>query len=404
MKKQILFILAIVICFSCYSQSSFEEGYYIDITGGRVECLIKNKDWNYSPSKFEFRLTEDGTIKAMSVESVLEFAIKDKAKYISRDVKIDKSNDVNGHIGLEAAPIFEEEKLFLKVLIEGEASLYEFELSHIKRYFYATDNVELEQLVYKAYLNNRREIRKNSQYLNQLLRNLQCDGLSIDDVKNIEYKKEDLLKYFVKYNKCTNEDFKIIENKTKQSTLKFSIKPGIKRSSLEVVLFELVNPTILDLGDGFGFTLGFEMEYILPFNNNKWAVIIEPTYQSFNNEGDFGLSVFGSDYRSLEIPLGLRHYFFLNDKSKIFVNFSAIYDFDFNSEIYFFEETDPRRNALDINSKFNFSLGAGYKHNDKYSIEFRYFTNRDILGGITERAGNYGNISAVFGYKLFQVN
>ena len=82
--------------------------------------------------------------------------------------------------------------------------------------------------------------------------------------------------------------------------------------------------------------MGLEAELILPFNKNKWAVTLEPTYTSYRKEvsGEFS-SIIGvtintkSNFNFLNIPLGLRHYLFLkgNTSSKLFLNASLSYNF-----------------------------------------------------------------------------
>lgn len=35
------------------------------------------------------------------------------------------------------------------------------------------------------------------------------------------------------------------------------------------------------------FRFGLEAEFVMGFNNNKWAFLLEPTYQQFESEGMF---------------------------------------------------------------------------------------------------------------------
>jgi hypothetical protein len=49
----------------------------------------------------------------------------------------------------------------------------------------------------------------------------------------------------------------------------------------------------------------------------------------------------------------------------------------------------------------NFAIGVGYKYNDKFGIEFRYFTNESILKGLDSSVSEFNTISVIFGYTLF---
>lgn len=152
----------------------------------------------------------------------------------------------------------------------------------------------------------------------------------------------------------------------------------------------------------FIYRFGGELEMILPFNNNKWAIIIEPSYQSYSGETiRYNSESFLSDvkieatYNSLEIPFGVRHYFFLNDESKIFVNafYTLIYTKD--SDIKFNDET-----GLEIEKAAGQSIGLGYS-NKKLSAECRYEFTRDILSTYSYWFSDYNQVSLIFGYQLF---
>ncbi len=45
MKKQYLLFLAIIYSFSSYGQILFEQGYYINNSNEKIDCFIKNNDW-----------------------------------------------------------------------------------------------------------------------------------------------------------------------------------------------------------------------------------------------------------------------------------------------------------------------------------------------------------------------
>ena len=101
------------------------------------------------------------------------------------------------------------------------------------------------------------------------------------------------------------------------------------------------------------------------------------------------------------MPLTLRHYFFLNDKSKIFANISAVIDFALNSTIKNSRNDGSLINSLDINSYPSLAFGAGYKYMNKYSVELRLQPKRNMLGDYISWDSNYQTVSLIFGYKLF---
>jgi hypothetical protein len=57
MRKLIFSIISIVISVECYSQISFENGYFVNEANKRIECLIKNIDWKDNPTDFKYKET-----------------------------------------------------------------------------------------------------------------------------------------------------------------------------------------------------------------------------------------------------------------------------------------------------------------------------------------------------------
>lgn len=57
---------------------------------------------------------------------------------------------------------------------------------------------------------------------------------------------------------------------------------------------------------------------------------------------------------------------------------------------------------LHVNSKKSgWGLGAGYKMLDKYSLEIRYQSGRDLFSSHTFWYAGYNQISIIAGYTLF---
>ena len=164
-----------------------------------------------------------------------------------------------------------------------------------------------------------------------------------------------------------------------------------------------------DFSNKLGINFGIEAEYFLPFNKNKWSIKIEPAYLTFNSEKTVpnntvsgGYLTTHVNYKLIQIPVGLKHYFFLNNNFKIYT--SAAYVFNINtkplstkfsridnSELIVLESTTPANNiALD--------LGLKYK---KYSVELRYQPSINLVNGNTFWSSEFNTLSINFGYSLF---
>lgn len=407
MKKKLFFLLTIILSLNSYSQVSFEKGYYIDNNDQKISCLIKNLDWKNNPTKFEFKLSENSETQKADIKSIKEFAITNATKFIRSTVKIDRSSGNVNNLNADKNPVFSEEQLFLKVLVEGKANLYEYTDSDLKRYFYNKTDAPIEQLIYKSYMISDLDVGKNTKFRQQLWMDLNCPNFKLSDVEKVEYKKNDLVQYFTKYSSCLTNESVEYTPKQKKDLFNLTIRSRLYNSSL-AIKNSMYNLRNTDFGKKTRIGFGVEAEYILPFNKNKWSIAIEPSYQSFKSEKTTnvkdvsgGIQNVSIDYSSIEVPLTIRHYFFLNKNAKLFVNASYVIDFALKSSVEFTRNDDSNFNTLKIKSRNNPAIGIGFKQNDRYSIELRYQTSSEILANYVFWSSNYKTVAIIFGYSFF---
>lgn len=407
MKKQLLLLITACLSLTSYSQITFEKGYYIDNANQKIDCQIKNNDWKNSPTEFNYKLTEHTEPQTLNTKSVKEFGIYSKSKYIRYNGNIDISNDNLERISDVKNPIFESGIVFLKVLLEGKANLYLYDIEGMRRYFYSVDNSETKQLIFKLYRDNNYTVKKNDEFKKQLWNDLKCMDLAVEDFENLEYKKSDLMTFFAKYNKCNDAEIVDFDKKQKRDSFNLTFRPGLNSAALT---FQNSNSSskAVDFDNELGLRFGIEAEFILPFNKNKWTLMIEPTYQYYKSEtiviyrpGTIAESkeTYNANYKSIEIPLGIRHYFFLNNKSKFFINGSFVYDFIIGKPNTIEAET-VYGTDLEIKSDPNLAFGIGYNLYNKYNLELRY-QNRKLLNNYVTWDSDYTSFSVIFGYTIF---
>ena len=395
--KQLITILSLLLFLNSFSQTKYESAYIITNNGEKIEGLILNEDWRVNPREINFKSSQDEPAQTMGIGSVEEFGINGEVKYQRATVRIDKSSELLKTLTDERSLDFQEEQLFLKVLIDGKASLYSFEGVDFKKFFYRVGDSDIEQLVFKTYLTTGTRIGENNQYKQQLLNSLQCADISSREIEHLKYTSEELIRVFKKYNKCEGGQFSDFTERHEKSNFDLSLKAGIRNSSLEI-MNSMAGARDTDFESQIGFQLGLEAELVLPFHNNKWSIVVEPTYQTFHSKKETESLESEVNYNSIELPFGIRHSVFLNESSKLFLNGYVIVDLNFNSEFNFKSEA---LSTLEVKSGSNLAFGVGYEYGDRFSVEFRYYTTRDLLNNYGGWNSEYNTAALIFGYKLF---
>lgn len=419
MKILYLFLLLAIVNVTTFSQIVFEKGYYIDSEGQKLDCLIKNEDWSSSPTEFEYKISEFSETQNIGIDKVKEFGIETLGRFIRFTVNLDTSSVDIRSLSKQRNPEYTQKKMFLKVLVEGSADLFLYDMGSSKKYFYrvnTTNEPKVEQLIYKKYEKytidelEKKEIKvfENNYFRQQLFLNLKCEDVKESALKTLSYSKKSLTKLFLKYNLCKNSNYTVIIKEQKRDLINLGFRVGVSRSR-----FSLINdddyygyvdfePGWVKFDAKWNIRLGLEFEVLLPINKNKWGLFIEPTFHTYKSEADGENhlhkpnEVAKIEYNSIEVPFGLRHYFFLNDKSKLFVNGAIVIDYNEGSKITF-----EKSRTINLVLRHNFAIGLGYNYNDDFIFEFRWHTFRKPISPIDYWGSRYSLFSFIVGYSLF---
>ena len=272
--------------------------------------------------------------REIGVDEIRKFEITGKSIFVRALVDIDRSSSRIDQLSSVRSVTLLKEKLFLRQLINGSSSLYSYEDGNIVRFFYKIEDGPIKSLIYKKYLNRSNRVAENNQYKQQLLNDLKGNS---NEVPEVGYKKKDLKDFIKRLNKQKKSSFSDVEFKqSKKQFLHFSLVAGANYRSL---MFEQRNTSfpVVDFENNFGFGFGAELEVVLPFNNNKWAVILEPTLYKYKAETIVPSNGVNDNanasFNTFELVLGLRHYIFLSESLKAFFNVMVDYAFIPSTEI-----------------------------------------------------------------------
>ncbi|MFN4315934.1 MAG: hypothetical protein ACK4E0_16710 [Chitinophagaceae bacterium] len=388
------FIIAAV---PALSQIKFEPGYLINNSGQRTECLIRNADWANNPSSIQYRLTAGADIMTASLENTIEFGIGNDYRYIRRTVQVDQSGGRTSNLSTVVDPQYKEMEVFLRVWVSGPVSLYEYSTGEYTRFFYQRGDGDITPLVFKQYLDGTR-VAQNPRFRLQLLDSLKCGSTTMDDILKVQYRAKDLTRYFNRYNACASgiSPTKYSGNSSKID-FNLSVRPRVSSVSLDMNYPDFTN-TQYKFDNFMMFEFGLEAEFILPLGKNRWALTFEPGFFSMKKRKDeyrLNQDVW-IDYTSIELPFGVRHYIYLTDQNKLFLNAVVNVNTPLNSTMFFTSTQEAK-----IVTRPNAGFGVGAQFLNRFSAELRYNSARKLTSSPRQWDSKMSRVSLIAGFRLF---
>jgi len=407
MKKNLIVLLTLLISICTAAQINFEPGYIINNYGVKINCLIKNVAWKNSPVSLDYKKEDSSETITSKIEDISAFSVAgyNFERFV---VQLDRSTNDYERMSVSKKPEFRKETVYLKKLVGGSATLYKYEDGNLIRFFTRKGTSNPEQLIYKSYRDGA-QVGYNNSYKGQLY-NIMKDKITDNDkYKYADYDEKSLVKLFLDYNGASDEEIKKYNDGQTNSSFNIKITPGINFSSTSNSkkdaqgTFELQSKPV--------FRIGIEAEWVLSFNKNKWSLFIEPNFQSYDDSDSKtygeGLSEISNDwavsYKYIDVPLGIRHYMFLNQKAKLFINVAYLYSFvmgDSGSNFKYGSSFSSYELKATAANSSGFLAGAGFSYKN-LSIEARYNFKREIFPNYGDWSSKYKSFGIILGYKIF---
>ena len=422
MRRFILFLF-LLSSTTIFSQINFQKGYFIDKDNQKVNCLIKNKDWSKIPESFEFKLSENDEVQTTFINNVQEFRILDTDLfYIKYKLKQDIRDENYKLINLKG------DDIFLKVLLKGDGSIFEY-FNGDSYFFYELDDNGIVLIPIPKKKDKPKDKKTPKKYKSDLYASLKCDGLTIETFKKLNYRKYELTRLFSKYNSCKGTDFDNIYGKRTKTIVKLKVLAGLNFhpsfSNKFSYDFEFNLPPSAGGGRGYdsdydtvdfdgqtNFSFGGEVEILLPVNRNKWSVFISPNYQSISDlsgskeigEYDFNYIIDLRSISIIEIPIGVRYYMNLNEKSQVFSHFAIATNFivssDYSQDLEQYNTNFSAELGNNSRKNYNVLFGAGINYK-KFALGVNYYFEKNIRDGKNLNINSKGAVSLFGTYTIF---
>lgn len=291
------------------AQVRFSDGWIIDNNGQKTECQIKNVGNFCSETNIVYRRSETDKEEVAYLNDVTSLFV-DGILYERHDFSYDNSqSDISAGYSLSPQPEFVKTTAFLRVVCDGPARLYRYEMSNVKdNFFISTEaNPEPTYLINKMYLTDGRSgyLRENTTFRQQLFVTLAPTGITEDDVEGLRYEEAYLIDVFDK------------SNGTKTTVHREG------RSNID--LYATYRPA--KEGQGLGFGLSYEFQFSR--RSYKWACFFNLEYKNLSEMqetkkyNDHGEAFYGPErFREnvIQIAAGARYYMYLSPDFNIYLD------------------------------------------------------------------------------------
>lgn len=380
-----LLVYLLFLPFLAFAQGDFEAGYLIDSTGVRRSVLIKNSDWRYNPDHITVQ-TGNTTEEELVTASLREFGIPGKARFVNFTLPAETTSILLGNLPGQP-PRLAERKLLLRVEVIGPATLYGYYRPQVTKYFLRMPNEEIPtQLIYARWRSGAGEVAQSERFITQLNQALNCDQRPVAD-RNTDYTLRSLRNIVLEYSECRGEASEVFTNNAaREKRFRLNIASGIYRTRFEMVMASNQRQLFETEGQ-FVFRPGLELEYFLPFGNNRVSLLFSPSYYRLEGGGEYSEIAAPTratvEYAILDLPIGARYRILQHREVSLFATALLGYGLTLSGEV------EPDRGPpIEQTGTFNLNGGLGLQYRS-IGLEARYQRDGDFLpaGGFQSNTG-----------------
>ncbi|WP_264509230.1 hypothetical protein [Flavobacterium sp. N1719] len=406
------FLFNALLLFFTVSAQNFKQGYFIDKSGNKTECLITTDIINESPDgNLTYRLQDKGTINTIDCYGLSEIAITNVIVYKKYNVKVETSSKRQSELTAYKNLDLVNKDVFLEVMEKGKLTLLGLVDNNNLQFYYLKEGMETPELLdYKEYMGGESKsyILKNEFYKQELLNIMVDAGFSDQDVFKVAYTKNEMVDLFKKYNLVFGGRVEMNTTERKStSPIKFFIKPRIgfsmiSASSLYSDKSAVQNPySKSEFSSKFVPEIGFEAELKV---KNALSFFLVTSYHSVKMNSDQIIYGNFSPIQTIETELkcssvrfilGIRKYFEIHKNYNIYVNGLGVFEMVSKDS---YSKTMPSK--FNLNNEIGLGLGLGLQFFKRTFVEVNYEFKRNLTSDYQFLNTPFSTLSLSFMYSL----
>lgn len=376
MKQLLLILTATLLPGFLMAQIKFTPGYIVNNKDEKKACLLLNAGVQHTGENYFYKVHKDSAQVKVDLKRIKAFGVDGGSRFIRKKVQLDISgNQIKQVKDTLNHADWNEGHVFLQEMIASEvASLYYFRYEGREFFFYKKGDSPITNLIYKKYevgvsSQITTQVLLDNRYKQQLGQNLPCSM----KISRLSYTRPSLMRYFKTY---IDEQSEEIETESREQKSKIKVQLAILANNTSFALEETKTLRNYNAGSEMSFGGGIAIEYLFPFNRNKWGLFAEGNYvvTSFSYASNLNTFKYNLDYNFVELPFGLIHYFNVTEDFRLFVKAGMCATF-ISDDNFSVGNSDFNRGTTSSTSVIA-GFGINYK---RLSAEFKYYTTSDIV-------------------------
>ncbi|WGK65680.1 hypothetical protein [Croceiramulus getboli] len=396
--------LCLLLSCTVFAQNNFVSGFYIDNAGNQKSGMIEYSQWVNTPQNFQFKSAPEANPQTLNTALAQVVDLGSRGRFERHTVQMDQSSTKINDLSRERDPNYQEQTVFLEVLIDSSPKLYQYQSSSEQHFFLQSAQAEaLTPLVYKKYLRGTKVV-ENNYYKQQLKNALSCNTLSDSVFEGVDYQASDLINLMEINAACGGSVVSRRAAVKPTGELDLSAVAGISLSQLTVPYNEDGNQ-LFDRSSTAVF--GFDLEYTIPADNPQWKIFFSPTYLSYSENGnrDVISNTTGqvietrrvdAEVKFVSLPFGVRYEIPLGEKWGIVTQLGYALYLQQDSKLVLEGNEEPQAFKESTNGGI---LGLGVEY-DAFRLLLQYNFNQEMS---KDFEAQFNSLSVRLAYRFLKV-
>jgi hypothetical protein len=399
-----------------FGQQNYQPAKVTTLAGDTLRGYINYRGWDRNPHVVLFKSDLQAAEQQFHPLDIKGFSVSSE-QYAGAKISVENSSRELNNLSTTATPSYRADTVFLRTLVAGPKSLYEYKAANGNNFFYLQQGSSYDLLVYKRYKSpgdGAVVMQVNNTFRDQLALYLaDCPGME-SKLKATNYTTSALQRTFTSYYACTHQ---YLGFQRRSSTKhQFGVLAGVSQTNL--LFSDTRNPEYptFDSYTQVGPTGGIFYNISLPGSLGRLSVNNEVVFTSFKGSGtleksDPASNIYYKIVSSLELgylklntllrftqPIGLGSVFI---NAGISNGYAVLAKSERNVRERFYSTEQTYTTPLFFSVRryeqgLVGGIGAGYK---RLSVEGRFEYSNGFLPYVDFSSG-FDRYSLLVGYRL----